>query len=153
MTWAWCIQLKRWHILAVAGNLRCCCVISLSLNFRISKCLCHYCARIFTGTVGEYFKLFWLGSVKCWISHRKQLRTYSKSWDQFYVLVGADHDSREAPCFKLSVSSSTPKCFCTIIWVTWMFRARACLSRSSPCETWVKIYLWRFKCDFETKKL
>lgn len=78
---------------------------------------------------------------RCWISHRKQLQTYSKSWDQFSVLVGAANDSREAPRFKLPVSSSTLKCFCTIIWVTWMLKASECL-QSSPCEAWFQIYLW-----------
>lgn len=42
-------QLKRWYILAVTGNFKCCCFMSLSLNFRKSV--------ILTGLNNEYLKV------------------------------------------------------------------------------------------------
>lgn len=80
---------------------------------------------------------------KCWISHRKQLQTYCKSWDQFSVLVGAANDSREAPRFKLLSVAALLSAFARLFGSLGCWRLVS-VSRSS-CEAWFQIYLWTLK--------
>lgn len=118
----------------------------------LKKCLSLLCKNFHWNSRWIFqVDLTWFNK-KCWISHRKQLQTYSKSWDQFSVLVGAANDSREAPRFKLPVSSSTLKCFCTIIWVTWMLKACECLQKFSFWSLVSNLSL-DIKCDFETQEI